>query len=105
MILHPEAQRLAQQEIDSVVGIDRLPDFYDRPSLKYVEAVFRETIRWHIVAPLGEGLDVSTMPFSLFRQVFLMQHQVMTSSEAISFQKVSRLILSVGGFILCLHPY
>jgi len=53
MILHPEAQRLAQQEIDSVVGIDRLPDFYDRPSLKYVEAVFRETIRWHIVAPLG----------------------------------------------------
>lgn len=53
MVLHPEAQRLAQQEIDAVVGVDRLPDFYDRPSLKYVEAVFRETIRWHIVAPLG----------------------------------------------------
>ncbi|KAG1801000.1 cytochrome P450 [Suillus plorans] len=53
MVLHPEAQRLAQQEIDSVVGIDRLPDFYDRPSLKYVEAVFREAIRWHIVAPVG----------------------------------------------------
>ncbi|KAG2065218.1 cytochrome P450 [Suillus decipiens] len=53
MVLHPEAQRLAQQEIDSVVGVDRLPDFYDRPSLKYVEAVFREVIRWHIVAPLG----------------------------------------------------
>jgi cytochrome P450 len=61
IVLHPEAQRLAQQEIDSVVGVDRLPDFYDRPSLKYVEAVFRETIRWHIVAPLGEGLAVSTM--------------------------------------------
>ncbi|KAG1807773.1 CyP450 monooxygenase [Suillus subaureus] len=53
MVLHPEAQRLAQQEIDSVVGVDRLPDFYDRPSLKYVEAVFREAIRWHVVAPLG----------------------------------------------------
>ncbi|KAG1736217.1 cytochrome P450 [Suillus lakei] len=53
MVLHPEAQRLAQQEIDSVVGVNRLPDFYDRPSLMYVEAVFRETIRWHSVAPLG----------------------------------------------------
>ncbi|KAG2035464.1 cytochrome P450 [Suillus americanus] len=53
MVLHPEVQRLAQQEIDSVVGVDRLPDFHDRPSLKYVEAVFRESIRWHIVAPLG----------------------------------------------------
>lgn len=93
MVLHPEAQRLAQQEIDSVVGVDRLPDFYDRPSLKYVEAVFREAIRWHIVAPLGERLNVSTMSFStLFRQVFLMQHQATTSLRAISFQKVNRSI-------------
>ncbi|KAG2152780.1 cytochrome P450 [Suillus clintonianus] len=53
MVLHPEAQRRAQQEIDSVIGVNRLPDFYDRPSLEYVEAVFRETIRWHNVAPLG----------------------------------------------------
>ncbi|KAF9232015.1 cytochrome P450 [Melanogaster broomeanus] len=38
-------------EIDAVVGMDRLPDFDDRPSLPYVDAVLRETIRWQPVAP------------------------------------------------------
>ncbi|KAG1875755.1 CyP450 monooxygenase [Suillus subluteus] len=69
MVLHPEAQRLAQQEIDSVVGVDRLPDFYDRPSLKYVEAVFRETIRWHVVAPLG--LPHATSSDDVFEGYFI----------------------------------
>ncbi|KAG2143413.1 cytochrome P450 [Suillus bovinus] len=69
MVLHPEAQQRAQQEIDSVVGIDRLPDFYDRPSLKYVEAVFRETIRWHIVAPVG--LPHATSSDDVFQGYFI----------------------------------
>ncbi|EGN98308.1 hypothetical protein SERLA73DRAFT_74531 [Serpula lacrymans var. lacrymans S7.3] len=53
MFLHPDVQRKAQLEIDSIIGRDRLPDFSDRPSLPYVEAVFRETLRWRPVAPLG----------------------------------------------------
>ncbi|KAG5337125.1 hypothetical protein C0989_010607, partial [Termitomyces sp. Mn162] len=53
MLLNPEAQRKAQDEIDSVVGRKRLPDFSDRPNLPYVEAVYREVMRWHPVAPLG----------------------------------------------------
>ncbi|KAG1875757.1 CyP450 monooxygenase [Suillus subluteus] len=69
MVLHPEAQRLAQQEIDSVVGVDRLPDFSDRPYLKYVEAVFRETIRWHVVAPLG--LPHATSSDDVFEGYFI----------------------------------
>ncbi|EGN98311.1 hypothetical protein SERLA73DRAFT_153424 [Serpula lacrymans var. lacrymans S7.3] len=51
MFLHPDVQRKAQLEIDSIIGRDRLPDFSDRPSLPYVEAVFRETLRWRPVAP------------------------------------------------------
>ncbi|KAG6887642.1 hypothetical protein C0995_013798 [Termitomyces sp. Mi166 len=35
MTLHPEVMRKAQQEIDAVVGPDRLPNFGDRPSLPY----------------------------------------------------------------------
>lgn len=54
MVLYPEAQRRAQKELDAVVGPDRLPDFSDRPSLPFVEAVLREVLRWHPVAPLGE---------------------------------------------------
>ncbi|KAG6862109.1 hypothetical protein C0995_005921 [Termitomyces sp. Mi166 len=35
----------AQQEIDSVLGPGRLPEFSDRESLPYVECIFHETLR------------------------------------------------------------
>lgn len=53
---YPEVQERAQKEIDAVVGIHRLPDFDDRPSLPYVDAVLRETLRWHPVFPLGKEM-------------------------------------------------
>ncbi|KAG6861010.1 hypothetical protein C0995_004863 [Termitomyces sp. Mi166 len=53
MLLNPDVQKKAQEEIDNVVGKNRLPDFSDRPNLPYVEAVFREVMRWHPVLPLG----------------------------------------------------
>jgi len=53
MVLYPEIQRRAQKEINAVVGSDRLPEFSDRASLPFVEAVLRETLRWHTVVPLG----------------------------------------------------
>lgn len=45
MLVYPEAQRKAQQEIDSVVGFDRLPDFTDKENLPYVTAVIKEVLR------------------------------------------------------------
>ena len=39
MALHPEVQVKAQQELDSVVGTNRLPEFSDRPALPYVRAL------------------------------------------------------------------
>ena len=53
MTLHGEVQAKAQTEIDKVIGSDRLPTFEDRRSLPYVEAVYREVLRWRPVAPLG----------------------------------------------------
>ncbi|KAF8837463.1 cytochrome P450 [Paxillus ammoniavirescens] len=53
MVLHPRVQAKAQQEIDAVVGSERLPNFADRPSLPYVEAVLREILRWRPVTPMG----------------------------------------------------
>jgi cytochrome P450 len=49
MALHPEAQKKAQEEIDRVVGRHRLPNFEDRDSLPYVNAVVKEVLRWHPV--------------------------------------------------------
>ena len=45
MLLHPAVQAKAQEEIDRVIGQDRLPDFADRPSLPYIQAVIYEIMR------------------------------------------------------------
>ncbi|PFH63060.1 hypothetical protein XA68_10101 [Ophiocordyceps unilateralis] len=53
MIKFPEIQRKAQQEIDSVIGTDRLPQHKDRVSLPYIEGVVKEVFRWSPVGYLG----------------------------------------------------
>lgn len=51
MVLHPEVQRRAQEELDRIVGRDTLPDFSHRQHLPYVEAVAKEVLRWLPVTP------------------------------------------------------
>ncbi|ELU36494.1 cytochrome P450 [Rhizoctonia solani AG-1 IA] len=53
MLHYPEAQRLAQKEIEETLGKDILPTFKDRASLPYVEALFKEVMRWKPIAPIG----------------------------------------------------
>ena len=53
MVLYPEVQAKAKAELDAVVGSERLPCFNDRDSLSYINAVWKEVLRWHSVAPLG----------------------------------------------------
>ncbi|EXJ67794.1 uncharacterized protein A1O5_09140 [Cladophialophora psammophila CBS 110553] len=53
MTLYPEVQREAQAEIDAAIGTSRLPTFSDRESLPYVDALVKEVLRWHPVAPMG----------------------------------------------------
>lgn len=48
MLKYPEIQRRAQDEIDAVVGKDRLPTFEDREQLPYVRAVCTEVFRYAI---------------------------------------------------------
>ncbi len=43
----------AQTELDSVIGTGRLPGFEDRPRLPYVEAIYRELLRWRPPTMLG----------------------------------------------------
>ena len=51
--MFPEVQARAQAEIDAVVGPDRLPNFGDRESLPYVEALCKENYRFFNTVPLG----------------------------------------------------
>ncbi|QRV81303.1 cytochrome P450 family protein [Ceratobasidium sp. AG-Ba] len=53
MVLYPEVQAKAQEEIDHVIGRDRLPKMDDREALPYVNAIIQEVIRWLPVTPMG----------------------------------------------------
>ena len=53
MLYAPEVQKRAQQELDGITGGHRLPEFSDRTSLPYIDAVVKESLRWQSVVPLG----------------------------------------------------
>jgi len=53
MALHPEVVKKAHEEIDSVTGASRLPDFGDKESLVYISAIVKEALRWQVVLPIG----------------------------------------------------
>ncbi|QRV84775.1 cytochrome P450 family protein [Ceratobasidium sp. AG-Ba] len=52
MLYNPLVQTKAQLEISQLLQ-DRLPTFEDREQLPYVEAIYKEVLRWQPVGPLG----------------------------------------------------
>ncbi|PZC85438.1 hypothetical protein B5X24_HaOG200008 [Helicoverpa armigera] len=53
LLLQPEIQDKIHEEIDRVVGRDRLPNLDDRRNMPYLEACIRETMRYDTTVPLG----------------------------------------------------
>ncbi|KAJ3547732.1 hypothetical protein NM208_g1355 [Fusarium decemcellulare] len=50
--LNPDIVRAAQEELDRVVGSERLPGFEDEDNLPYIRAMVKETLRfWPITKP------------------------------------------------------
>ncbi|KAJ5986380.1 hypothetical protein N7451_010745 [Penicillium sp. IBT 35674x] len=52
-VLHRAEVQRAQQEIDSIVGEDRLPNFDDAARLPYLNAFIHEVLRWRPITPLS----------------------------------------------------
>ena len=46
LTLYPEASKKAQEELDRVVGPNRLPTFEDQDKLPYLKALVKEGLRW-----------------------------------------------------------
>ncbi|KAM5536769.1 hypothetical protein V8D89_009487 [Ganoderma adspersum] len=67
--LHPEVLRKAHAELDAVVGPHRMPNFGDRESLVYVNAIIKESMRWHSVLPIG--IPHATVADDEFRGYFI----------------------------------
>ncbi|XP_038057362.1 cytochrome P450 2C15-like [Patiria miniata] len=60
MIVHPEVQGQVQEELDRVVGRDRLPKLSDRHRLPYTEATLQEIQRIGNIIPLGVPHEASS---------------------------------------------
>jgi cytochrome P450 len=54
MLVYPDVQCKAQEEIDRVIGHHRLPEIDDAPNLPYVQGVVNECLRWLPVLPIGD---------------------------------------------------
>ncbi|THU87411.1 cytochrome P450 [Dendrothele bispora CBS 962.96] len=53
MLLFPEVQDKAQEELDRIVGRSRLPTFADAKHLPYIRAIIREVLRWRPATPIS----------------------------------------------------
>ncbi|KAF7369676.1 O-methylsterigmatocystin oxidoreductase [Mycena venus] len=53
MVLFPDVQRKAQEELDRVVGTSRLPTIRDQEHLPYIAAIQKEMYRWRTTVPGG----------------------------------------------------
>ncbi|KAJ7203972.1 cytochrome P450 [Mycena rebaudengoi] len=53
LALFPNVQARVHEELDRVIGRNRLPTESDRGRLPYLDAVITEGLRWRPVAPLG----------------------------------------------------
>eukprot|EP01018_Ginkgo_biloba_P031776 Gb_10323 [translate_table: standard] len=52
LLRNPQIMRKAQQELDSVVGKERIVEESDIPNLPYLQAIVKETLRLHPAGPL-----------------------------------------------------
>ncbi|TFK16672.1 cytochrome P450 [Coprinopsis marcescibilis] len=53
LAMHPEVMAKAQNEMDTSIGTDRLPQPEDYERLLFVQAVVKESTRWHTVGPFA----------------------------------------------------
>ncbi|CAE6385419.1 unnamed protein product [Rhizoctonia solani] len=54
MVLHPDVQLRAQQELDTILGQVTLPMIKDQERLPYIRSVVEEVLRMYPVVPLGK---------------------------------------------------
>ena len=80
MVLNPDVQKRAQEEIDRVVGPDRLVGISDRPDLPYLCALVKEVMRWHVLAPLSTSASCPAFTRYNAPQVFFVERRSTTST-------------------------
>ncbi|KDR82227.1 hypothetical protein GALMADRAFT_59888 [Galerina marginata CBS 339.88] len=96
MAANPDVQKKGQAEIDLVIGSNRLPVFEDRQSLPYVEAIYREVMRFRPPAQLGIPHSLSEDDYykgffipkgtTIFANIWAMTHDETVYTEPLKFK-------------------
>ncbi|KAL6308030.1 cytochrome P450, partial [Sparassis latifolia] len=79
MLLFPDTQRKAREEIDHIVGSERLPDFSDRADLPYLECVLQEVSRsgraWRtaVLTLVPAGIAHRTIQDDIYDGMFILK--------------------------------
>jgi len=63
MMVFEDVQKKAQDELDLVVGPDRLPAVDDYPNLPYIRCCIKETLRWMPTVIMGVPHSVTKDDF------------------------------------------
>ncbi|KAI0027158.1 cytochrome P450 [Vararia minispora EC-137] len=53
LVMYPDVQHKAQEEVDCVIGSERLPTLADRDNLPYINAMAKELFRWSPTVPMS----------------------------------------------------
>ena len=64
-MLHPEVQLKAQEQLDRVIGKDRLPEFDDIERCPLIRAIVMELFRWQPVLPLSGFIEFVSLNLGL----------------------------------------
>jgi hypothetical protein len=80
--MHPVAQAKAFEEINRVIGQDRLPTLEDLDNLPYIGALVKETFRWSPPLPISESLMHHFHPRVLI-EIYLVVIQHLTIEDTV----------------------
>lgn len=62
MLMNPEIQTKAHEQLEKVLGPGDLPSFSDEPLLPYITAIAQEALRHNPVTPLGAYQHMFRVP-------------------------------------------
>lgn len=71
----PEIQKKCFEEVERVIGFNRIPTMLDKPNMVYLEATINEILRWANITPFslrGLAYDVEFRGFSVPKEAFVL---------------------------------
>ncbi len=97
MAMHPEVQKKAQEELDLVVGHDRLPTYGDWNYLPYIHAILMECSRWLPVVPIS--LPRRAIADDYFEGYFIPEGTVVIAVSILPVTHISLCLNTLASFI------